>query len=163
MVRLMDILAYGTFPYLIPKDQARSLLLSFIFFLLMKKPKDMEAIGWKPRKADQGDTHVEHRVYPWACAPSHTMLFVSAPSTAFLIHRFPVLRRQKVYFCRFGFASFVSVVSTWCLGVPRKPAEFPGSLVTLLHWFLPVSTFETKREREKENDLLNGLSPSKAE
>lgn len=40
----MDILANGIFPYLTPKDQARNLLLSFIFFLLKEKLKDMDGV-----------------------------------------------------------------------------------------------------------------------
>lgn len=54
MVRLNGYLANGTFPYLIRKDQPKNLLLSFIFFLLMEKSKDLEAT-WLESMADRPD------------------------------------------------------------------------------------------------------------
>lgn len=104
---------------------------------------------WKTWKTGQTETHVEHGVYLWVCAPSHPHALCLRPSPlSFSDVTFQF--EDKKFFCSFGFPSFVSVVSTWCLWAPRKPGALPGSLVPLLHWFLPASTFERKRERERK-------------
>lgn len=124
---------------------------SFVIHLpstTMGKLRDMEGI-WVEDRLDRSPCGLR---LLWVCAPLHIHNFYLCPFPLLFLDVTFQFSEDKQFI--FVIASFVSMVSIWCLWFAWKPGALPCFLVTLVHWLLSV--FMSEREGWREGGRKGG-------